>query len=782
MLWAGAPVNPQYTNALAGETSPYLLQHAHNPVAWQPWGPAAFALARQAGKPIFVSIGYSTCYWCHVMERQCFEDPRIAALMNEHFVCIKVDREERPDVDHVYMTAVQMMTGQGGWPMSVFLTPPGAGGAGASGGEASGGHGLEPFYAGTYFPPEPGHGLPSFPQLLTALADAWRNRRLEVLEQAGQFTAALRQQLTQALPPATPGPDLVRDAANQLAQSYDPDHGGFGDAPKFPQAANLLFLTALHRNNPNPDLWHAVAHTLSAMAQGGVYDQVAGGFHRYATDALWRVPHFEKMLYDSAQLVECYLRAQAVAPDPDDAGLYPRIARETCDYVLREMTDPCGAFWSAQDAEVGGREGASYLWDAAAVAAALGPEDADLAALALKMYGLDAGPNFRDPHHPDAAPANVLFLPVSLAQWARQGGATLEATINLKARIDRRLREVRRTRPQPATDDKVLTAWNGMMIAALALAGRQLREPRYTAAARVAADAILTCLAAAGDGLYHSLCRGSAKVPAFLDDYAFFIHGLIELHRTDPGEKHLAAAERFLAVVERDFAAAGGGYYDTPADQADLLVRPRLAYDGAIPSGNSQMVHDLLDLYELTGRGSYLDRAERDLRAAAGAMGRYGAGMVHMAHALLRALEADARRFLPVEDTSPAVRVALEPAELHFVPPGASTHATAVLHVREGYHIHGPQAGAAGLIPTRVELRGTPGLELSVEYPPPASKRFAFADRELQVYEGTVRIGITLRAAAPATIHAELIVTCQPCTDRVCMEPVTLTIPIRVSM
>ena len=783
--------HPAPTNALARETSPYLLQHAHNPVDWHPWGPAAFTLARQAGKPIFISIGYSTCYWCHVMERQCFEVPRIAALMNDNFINIKVDREERPDVDGLYMTAVQIMTGSGGWPMSVFLTPPGA--------KSPDDPGLRPFYAGTYFPPEPAHGLPSFPQVLSSLSDAWLSRRQEVLDQAQQITAALRQYLAQSPPPTAPDPELVRDAANQLANTYDPEHGGFGAAPKFPQAANLLFLIALQRHNPSPRLAQAVAHTLSAMARGGIFDQVGGGFHRYATDSRWLVPHFEKMLYDTALLVDCYLAARAAAPDADDPLLYERLVRTSCAFVLRELTDPSGAFWSAQDAEVGAREGGNYLWNSPEITAALGSDLADLVPLALQMYGLSAGPNFRDPHHPAAPPANVLFLPASLPELARQRHATLDQVLALKARIDQRLLMVRLRRPQPAVDDKVLTAWNGMMIAALARAGRELPEPSYTTAAAAAARAILKHMADPAGNLSHSMCRGSVKVRAFLDDYAFFIHGLIELHRSDPQGPWLAAAERFAAVVERDFAlasgdvgAGGGGYYDTLADQPDLLLRPRSLQDGAIPSGNSQMVHDLLDLHQLTQKQEYLDRAVHHLHAAAPVMRQHGVAMVHMTHALLRALEIAPERLRATPapaaaGASPSVTATVQPTAC-IPAPGGRTRATVLLQVRPGYHISAPGPGAAGLSPTHIELRAGPGsaagseagLELSVDYPPPLTRKFAFADRALQVYEGAVAIAVTLHAlrGTPPPAAAELIVTCQACTDRSCLEPTTISLPI----
>ncbi|MCC6580742.1 MAG: thioredoxin domain-containing protein, partial [Phycisphaeraceae bacterium] len=403
-------------NALADQTSPYLLQHACNPVDWHPWSPATLALARKLQRPIFLSIGYSTCYWCHVMERQCFENPDIAALMNDGFVNIKVDREERPDIDDLYMTAVQMITGSGGWPMSVFLTPPGAAGADDPG--------LEPFDAGTYFPPRDAYGRPGFPSVLRAISQAWRDRRGELLEQAGRVAQAMRSHLA---PEPTPSPlsaDQVSQAAGRLLRAYDSDDGGFGQAPKFPQPLNLRFLLHVHRNNQDADIAGALTHTLDRMARGGMYDQVGGGFHRYSTDERWLVPHFEKMLYDNGQLAELYALAHERLPRDGDPGLFARVAAETCDYILREMTDASGAFWSAQDAEVDSREGLNYLWNPREIRNVL--DDPKLAELALAMYGLDEGPNFRDPHHRDEPARNVLYLPYPLAELARQRNMALD--------------------------------------------------------------------------------------------------------------------------------------------------------------------------------------------------------------------------------------------------------------------------------------------------------------------------------------------------------------------
>ncbi len=787
----------KYTNALTHETSPYLLQHAHNPVDWYPWGPQAFDLARRTGKPIFLSIGYSTCYWCHVMERQVFEDPVLAGLMNQHCVNIKVDREERPDVDDIYMAAVQLMTGHGGWPMSVFLTPPGADGEDDPG--------LKPFWAGTYIPPEPRHGLPGFAQLIDGITNTWKTQRQDVLDQADRVAQAIQQHLGQQDPPVPLTPQLVQAAANQLTRQYDPTHGGFGQAPKFPQPANLQFLIKVHQNNPNPQLRTALAYTLERMARGGVYDQVGGGFHRYATDEKWLVPHFEKMLYDNAQLVEAYLDAHATIPDAADPKLYERVVRETCDYVLREMTDSTGAFWSAQDAEVDAREGGNYLWTPQEIKQAIGdPKRGDLA---NRLYGLDRGTNFQDPHHRDQPPTNVLYLPMRLDLLAKQDKVTTEQLTAARQQINQQLLAVRDKRKQPATDDKVLVSWNGLMIAAMAQAGETLNEPRYTQAAANAANAILTHMRQppppeGATGLYRTMRAGVAKIPAMLEDYAFFTHGLIQLHRATQQPRWLEEAQQLTAFAQQVFTASdtrGGGYYDTLADQADLFVRTVSTYDGAVPSGNSQMAHNLLDLYQLTGQAQYLDQAINDLKALSGSLSRRGAAMVHMHHALLRALELAPDRFKLAQtqgqdadqtDTQPTrrqvVSASVAPNTIDLSAEPVTFKVT--LTIGPEYHLNASDPGLIGVIPTTLELVGAPGYELAVDYPPGVTKRYPFADKPIDIYEGTVVLDATIRKTTadpsagdgPATQPAspQLMLRYQVCTDMSCLEPKEVALPV----
>jgi hypothetical protein len=766
-----------YTNRLIHETSPYLLQHAHNPVDWYAWGEQAFGAAREQNKPIFLSIGYSTCYWCHVMERQVFENARIAEQMNEQFICIKVDREERPDVDEIYMAATQMMTQRGGWPMSVFLTPPGAKGRED--------RGLKPFYAGTYFPPEPQHGLPSFPQVLQSLSQAWKAQRGEVIEQAEQVAAAVAEHLRRGEQGGAADASTVQAAANQLLRTYDAVHGGFGQAPKFPTPNNLSFLLAVLRHNGQETLEKVVHHTLDRMAHGGMYDQVGGGFHRYSVDEKWLVPHFEKMLYDNGQLLEFYAAAYELNPRAADAGLYARVMRETSDYVLREMTAATGALFSAQDAEVNTFEGGNYIWTREQVEQAIGDER--LAAVAVKMYGLEGGPNFRDPHHPQAQPANVLYLPRPLEDLAQEMGQTVETILTERQEINRRLKRVRDERDQPSTDEKVLTAWNGIMIGGLAAAGRVLREAKYVEAAGRAANAIVEHMTGPDGGLQRTMRDRQAKIPAFLEDYAFFVHGLIELARAQPGDaRWLELAQHHTAIAIERFAGEDGGYYDTLADQSDLFVRTRSIYDGAIPSGNSQMIHNLLDLYAQTGDERYLQRAVKDSGSFAGSLQRYGSGMAHMQHAVLRALEVGPERLARGGATGQQaaeqgpVRVRVEPGRVDLSTRQGSV--TVSVNIAAGYHINANTVADPRLIPTQVELVDGEGLALESSYPEPMTERFAFAEEAMEVFAGTFEITLHVSRIGPVRADAQprLLLHYQACTESACDLPRTVQLPVEL--
>jgi len=760
----------KYTNALAEETSPYLLQHAHNPVDWLPWGQPAFEKARAQNKPIFLSVGYSTCYWCHVMERQVFENPRIAEQMNARVVSIKVDREERPDIDELYMTATQLMTGHGGWPMSVFLTPPGP--------ADDDDPGLKPFWAGTYIPPEPMRGMPSFPQLLDGIADAWQQRRQEVLDQAEKVTQAISQHLATREEPAPVNAALVQQITQQLLRQYDPAHGGFGGAPKFPQHNSLGLLIRVHENNGISSVWEAIEQTLAAMARGGMYDQIGGGFHRYATDEQWLVPHFEKMLYDNGQLLTIYARALESTDDPAMQRLCRSVLTETAEYALREMIDETGAFYSAQDAEVDGREGGSYIWTVEQVREAI--DDDELAELAITLYGLDRGTNFRDPHDPDATPANVLYLPEPIETASQRIGRSVEDLEQARRQINAKLLAARDRRPQPRTDDKVLAGWNGLMIAGLAEAGRALNEPRYINTAAGAAEAIHHHMREGEDGLYRSMRAGQVAIPGQLEDYALLAGGLLALHRAGGDDRWHDWAVRLVEAAEHRFAAEQGGYHDTLADQRDLLVRIRSAMDGSVPSGNSQMVHNLLDLHGITGQSGYFDRAEHALRSFSHPMSRQGPAMTHMAHALLRALEAEPARFQAEGETEPTVRIWSDRTTIDLSDGEASV--AVHLEMAPGYHVSAHEPGEAGMTPTTLTLRGAEGLVLKPDYPAGQNRQFPFADGRIQVYEGHVLIPATLEKVGPIESGAqpELVVHYQPCSDQACHQAASEAIPLTI--
>ncbi|SMB93081.1 thioredoxin domain-containing protein [Deinococcus hopiensis] len=546
-------------NRLARETSPYLLQHADNPVDWYPWGEEAFAEARRRDVPALLSIGYSTCHWCHVMAHESFENPETAARMNANFVCIKVDREERPDVDSVYMTATQLMTGQGGWPMTVFLTPD-----------------RKPFYAGTYFPPEDRYGMPGFRRLLASVAHAWQEDREKVQGNA----QALSEHVREASRPRRSAEDLpegfLQRGVENLRRVYDADLGGFGRAPKFPAPTTLDFLLT------RPDGRDMALHTLRQMGRGGIYDQLGGGFHRYSVDERWLVPHFEKMLYDNAQLTRTLLRAWQYTEDPE----FARLTRETLAYLEREMLGPLGGFYSAQDADTNGVEGLTFTWTREEIHAVLGEgPDADLA---LRVYGVTGEGNFEDPHRPDAGRRNVLHAPTPPAELARDLG---EDPARLQDRLDTarmHLLEVRATRPQPGTDDKVLTSWNGLALAAFAEAARVLGDAHYLNIAVGNAEFVREQLRLPDGTLRHTFKDGEARVEGLLEDHALYALGLISLYQASGDLGYLEWARELWNVVRRDFWDGEAGVFHSTGGRAEtLLTRQAQGFDSAVLSGNA---------------------------------------------------------------------------------------------------------------------------------------------------------------------------------------------------
>jgi len=582
-------------NRLSGETSPYLLQHAHNPVDWYPWGEEALARARAEDRPILLSIGYSACHWCHVMERESFENADIARLMNEDFVNIKVDREERPDLDNIYMEAVQAMTGQGGWPMTVFLTPDGA-----------------PFYGGTYFPPADRMGMPGFPRVLRSVADAYRRSPDAVRDSAQDLHGSLGRSLM-GYEEGALTPEVAAQAYQGLADAFDPAYGGFGGAPKFPQPMNFEFLLRHYHRTGEPHALEMTRVTLDHMAHGGIYDHIGGGFHRYATDAIWLVPHFEKMLYDNALLARVYLEAYQVTGDEE----YRRVVEETLDYVTREMTNPEGGFYAAQDADSEGVEGKYFVWTPGEIAAVVGPDDAPLV---CAYYGVTERGNFEG--------ENILHRMIPLAEAARAAGATPE---RLQAAVERArplLLAARERRVKPGRDDKILTAWNGLTLRAFADAARVLGRDDYREVAERSADFLLTKLKTGDGRLLRTYKDGRAKIDGYLDDYAALADGLLALYALT-FEPRLFAEARALAdaILARFWDEREGGFYMTSDDgHTELISRPKELFDNAVPSGNSTAVDVLLRLAALSGDNTYAERAERTLQGLTGIVQRAPSG------------------------------------------------------------------------------------------------------------------------------------------------------------
>ena len=552
-------------NRLENETSPYLLQHKDNPVDWYPWGEEAFEKARAEDKPVLLSVGYSACHWCHVMERESFEDEATARLMNEGFVSIKVDREERPDVDSIYMAATQAMTRHGGWPMTVFMTPDGA-----------------PFYAGTYFPPVPSRGMPAFGQILTSLSEAYKNRRDEVLKSAEGVREYLQAATSASIPRTGLSEGLLNDAANALVGQLDNRFGGFGGAPKFPQAMNLEVLLRHHARTGDRSALSGAELTLRSMASGGIYDHLGGGFARYAVDEYWLVPHFEKMLYDNALLARLYLEAYEATGDE----FYRRIATETLDYLLRDMTSPEGGFYSAEDADSEGEEGKFYVWTPAEIEAALEPEEAKLA---LRYWDVTEDGNFEG--------KNILNVPRPTEAVAREFGLSAEELADRIGGIRAKLYEVREDRVRPGRDDKVLAAWNGLALRAFALAARVLPEREdYLEAARRNAGFLLGEMKEGGR-LRRSYKDGRARFNGYLEDYACVADGLISLYQATFETRWIEEARDLAdATLELFWDGERGAFYDTPSDHEELVTRPRDVYDSAAPSGNSVAVDVLLKL------------------------------------------------------------------------------------------------------------------------------------------------------------------------------------------
>ncbi len=571
------------TNRLAHETSPYLRQHAENPVDWYPWGSDALDTARVQGKPILVSIGYSACHWCHVMAHESFEDEQVAALMNGHFINIKVDREERPDVDSIYMEAVQALTGSGGWPLNVFLTPDG-----------------RPFFAGTYFPPQPRHGLPSWRQVIEGVAETYSQRPDDVLHNAQALTRFIEQAQHQAESDDALGPEVISDAYAAVARQFDLANGGFGSAPKFPQPLGLEFVLRRLSRTRDPRSLQFLHLTLDRMAAGGIYDQIGGGFHRYSVDDVWLVPHFEKMLYDNALLARVYTSAFLATGD----SRYRTVAEDTLEYMIRELQAPDGAFFSSQDADSEGVEGRYYVWSLDEFFSVLGQDDGKLAAL---YFGVTRGGNFEG--------ETILTVASSVESVAVDVALPAGVVRETLSRARGALRQARARRTPPQTDTKILAGWNALAIRSLAEAGRIFGRPDFLEVAATAMRFILTALRPDGR-LVRSYLDGAGEVSAFLEDYAFCVEALIALYMTTFDHEYLRAGQELAHEMIDRFRDDTGTFFDTAFDSTALIVRPRGLFDNPIPSGNSAAAFAFARLEALTGKAEYGEHAWSIFRAA----------------------------------------------------------------------------------------------------------------------------------------------------------------------
>ena len=793
---AAAPQHP--ANRLGRETSPYLLLHAHNPVDWYPWGSEAFETARREGKPVFLSVGYSSCYWCHVMERMVFSNPEIARYMNDHFVNIKVDREERPDVDDIYMTALTIyfqMSGipqGGGWPLSMFLTPTG-----------------QPIAGGTYFPPEDQGGRPGFGTVMKRIVDAWELHRETVEKNAGILAGYVRQATRPRhdLPSVSLAPSLVTAALEAVKAGYDPEYGGVDfdpgnpSAPKFPSPTKLTLLQ--HETGVRTDGQSAqvLLHTLDRMASGGIYDHLGGGFHRYSTDRTWNVPHFEKMLYDNAQLADVYVDAYRQT----GKATYRDVAEGIFAFVAREMTDSAGGFYSALDAETDAVEGKFYVWAAEEIDALL--SDAG-AGLFRRAFGVVDRPDFEY--------GNVLHRAMSPEELVAEFAID---PVTLTQELDsmrQRLLIARERRQRPLRDDKVLTSWNGLMIRALANASPVLGRSEYVTTAEQAATFILTQMRDEQGRLHRTYRARTAKLNAYLDDYAFVIEGLLALHRATRDDKWLDLARELTDDQIRLFwDEEGKGFFFTAHHHEELLARTKNAYDSVLPSGNSVTVRNLIRLAALTGESRYRQYAQETLELFAPTLKQSPGGMTNMALATAEFLESPDSRgnWMPISDSaanSPAAtprepaqaaagstlqtiaRGSTEPGtaeefvtaavylSVDKLPAGGDCHMAVLLNIKDGWHINANPAMPDFLVPTTVTLKSKHGVQLvNVRYPAGKPLHVEEHDVPLLVYDGRVVISAGVRipvAAAGKTDELELEVRYQACNDQMCQRPARITL------
>jgi uncharacterized protein YyaL (SSP411 family) len=764
-------------NRLAKESSPYLLQHAHNPVDWYPWGPEAFEKAKKEKKLIFLSIGYSSCHWCHVMERESFMDKEVAKILNEHFVCIKVDREERPDIDEIYMTALQVLDAQGGWPLSMFLTEEG-----------------KPIVGGTYWPKEDkkvdGGTIKGIKSILATMIDVHKTRNKELRDQADAVAERTEETLTRTarlIALVELNRTLAMGPAEELRDRIDPQHGGLGSkergfrGTKFPSPPSITALLRASQRDTDKELAGLVHLTLTKMAEGGIYDQLGGGFHRYSTERTWTVPHFEKMLYDNAQLIELYSEAYKIDPRP----LYKRVVGETVQFVLREMTSPEGGFYSALDADSDGKEGEFYVWTAEEIEKALG-DKAD-AAIFRAAYGVTGAPNFEERAH-------VLKIPTPLSAVAKDQKMKEEELLAKLKPLKAKLLDVRNKRNRPFLDTKILTAWNGQMIAAIAVAGKVFDQPEYTKAAAKAANFVLTNLRTKEGRLLRTYSRKAdgkpeAKLNAYLDDYAFLVNALLSLHDTTGEEKWLKEAKALTdTMVKWHGDGERGGYYFTSSDHEKLFARPKDYYDGVQPSGNGVAARNLVRLWQKTSDDHYRKLAEKTLKQFAGILKTSPQAVPVMGESLHLFLDLGGKKTEPKPELKPDAKIRNSADVVHAAATiGApdkdgKRSLTVTLKIEAPWHVYANPVDYDDLEPAQTTVdvyAGAKKLPAAIDYPKGTAEKDVKGN-EYRVYEKEVTIKGVVKAGDASDLEVRIKV--QACTsgeNGKCLLPATIKVPVK---
>jgi uncharacterized protein len=732
---------PSFTNRLILEDSPYLLQHAHNPVNWYPWAKEAFLIAEKENKPIFLSIGYSTCHWCHVMEHESFENIEIANFLNTHFISIKVDRELRPDLDHLYMTAVMILNRQGGWPMSSFLIPDG-----------------KPFFGGTYYPPQ------MFLELLQKIHEAWGEKQSDISAQAVKISGMVQKIMASETLATEIGEKSIATAVNNLVDSHDQSKGGFGKAPKFPHEASLLLLLENLLHDFNSETLEVVNTTLMSMARGGIYDQIGGGFHRYSVDENWLVPHFEKMLYNQANLVQVYIKAYQLTNNQ----YYALIAKETLEYVLRDMTSKEGGFFSATDADSEGVEGMFFLWEKRQLQQVLTQEEADLV---IDYYSVTANGNFEK--------RNLLHIPEDPFRFAENHQMSISQLFNQLEKIKRKLYVIREQKNHPLRDEKIITAWNGMMIIALASAADILGDNKYQQAAIKTANFLWEKSRSQKGILYRSHLSGVSSTKATLEDYAYFSRALIELYDLT-GE--LVWLSRSVELTDEMISlfrdqTFGGFFMNNTQTEVKLMARPKEGNDGATPSGNSMALDVLVMLHKRTSNESYLKNANSVLAAFSSKISQYPEGFAYMLLGASKLFLGEYRNNQYTTGGAVNIKMKIDPIK------DKKTKFKIEFTIKPDWHINSNRPLQENLIPTQVSLKNSAKAKITnIIYPKSETVSLGFQEGDLSVYSGdktvTGDIEFTSNKASPDRLLMHLQVSFQACNDSFCALPEVLSFPI----